>query len=202
MIFMALRDRGKVKWQSAFMMPEHLAALKRFANDYYQEKKPILDQYEIDEIESKIHYAMEFAFKVKLKVLRDSVEDIQGRICRLDGINKMVYIVFEVMSSIDLQTFSDEVNNHKSKSLRRLNKSEVNLREKLNTKIRQLDKLNDEVDLSLLGESNFTPEQLSKAKVEKDISDLNNNLDDIEKNINKTKIELSDVVKIKEEFSG
>ncbi|MEC1155662.1 YolD-like family protein [Cytobacillus horneckiae] len=89
---MALRDRGKVKWQSAFMMPEHLAALKRFENDYYQEKKPMLDQYEIDEIESKIHYAMEFAFKVKLKVWRDRAEEIRGRICRLDGINKMVYV--------------------------------------------------------------------------------------------------------------
>ncbi|MFS0590854.1 YolD-like family protein [Cytobacillus horneckiae] len=86
---MALRDRGKVKWQSAFMMPEHLAALKRFENDYYQEKKPILDQYEI---ESKIHYAIEFAFEVKLMIWRDISEEIKGRICRLDGINKKVYV--------------------------------------------------------------------------------------------------------------
>jgi hypothetical protein len=46
-----IRDRGKVKWQHAFAMPEHTKLLKEFRKDYEKRKMPQLDEQELDEIE-------------------------------------------------------------------------------------------------------------------------------------------------------
>ncbi|MEH7345556.1 YolD-like family protein [Bacillus sp. JJ1532] len=90
---MAIRDRGKLKWQGAFFMPEHVKMLRDIERDNQKEKQPILDEYEIEEIENKINYAMEFAFTVKVKVWREGFfYDYYGRVCRLDMLNKMIYL--------------------------------------------------------------------------------------------------------------
>ncbi|MCA1025733.1 YolD-like family protein [Cytobacillus kochii] len=88
---MAIQDRGKKKWQG-FFMTEHTNLLRKFNEDYYQQQKPILDSFEVEHIESQIHYAMEFSFNVHLKVWRESEEIIKGKICRLDQFKQMVYL--------------------------------------------------------------------------------------------------------------
>nr|WP_254119353.1 YolD-like family protein [Bacillus sp. FJAT-29790] len=56
--------------------------------------KPIIDKYEVVELENKIHYAMEFAFSMKLKIWREgSFREYEGRVTRLDGIGKVIYLV-------------------------------------------------------------------------------------------------------------
>jgi hypothetical protein len=37
---MTIRDRGKVKWQGAFFMPEHVKMLGELRTDYYRQAKP------------------------------------------------------------------------------------------------------------------------------------------------------------------
>lgn len=86
-----IRDRGKIKWQG-FFMPEQVAMLKQLQTENLFETKPILDVYQVEEIESKIHLAMEYALTVKVKVWKDGFRQHTGRINRLDGIKKMIYL--------------------------------------------------------------------------------------------------------------
>lgn len=105
---MSIKDRGKMKWAGAFFMPEHVKLLKEFKSDYHKELKPLLDQYEIEEIENKIHEAMEFASVVKIKTWYDGFfDEWEGLVNRLDAINKMIYLegesgVFEKIKFVDI----------------------------------------------------------------------------------------------------
>ncbi|MEH7391295.1 YolD-like family protein [Bacillus sp. JJ1474] len=93
---MAIRDRGLLKWQGAFFMPEHVKMLRDIERDNQKEKQPILDEYEIEELENKIHYAMEFSFHVNVKIWREGfIHENEGRICRLDGLKKVIYLESE-----------------------------------------------------------------------------------------------------------
>ncbi|MED1419003.1 YolD-like family protein [Bacillus smithii] len=85
-------DRGGKKWTS-FFLPEHVEMLKYADRDYYKAPKPMLDPYEIQDMESKIHYASEFHYSVKFDVWYDGfVEKMRGYIHYLDPINKEVRI--------------------------------------------------------------------------------------------------------------
>lgn len=93
---MTLRDRGKQKWQSAFFMPEHMSILKNLSKDYYRGIKPILDEYQIEELESKICYAIEFTYPVKLTTWEDGFEwGYKGLVYRLEPLTKMIHLELE-----------------------------------------------------------------------------------------------------------
>ncbi|MED3834038.1 hypothetical protein [Peribacillus frigoritolerans] len=48
-----IRDRGLVKWQAALIMPEHKALNKKIGEvDYFLNKKPVLDEYQVEEFEN------------------------------------------------------------------------------------------------------------------------------------------------------
>jgi hypothetical protein len=90
---MAIRDRGKMKWQSAFFMPEHVKMLKDMERDFLRNKKPLIDEFEIIKFENKIHEAMEFANKIKFSIWHDGfIYEYIGLVHRLDGINKLIYV--------------------------------------------------------------------------------------------------------------
>ncbi|MEK3887437.1 YolD-like family protein [Bacillus sp. FSL K6-3431] len=87
-----LRDRGNKKW-AGLMLPEHVAMLKEMNYDYYKTGKPSLDEYQLEEIDEKIHTAMEFHMPLSFKLWFDGFfEEIEGRIERVDEINKSVWI--------------------------------------------------------------------------------------------------------------
>lgn len=98
---MAIRDRGKMKWQGAFFMPEHVKMLREIERDMMRMQKPLLDEYQIEEFERQVCEAMEFAQPVKLMVWRDgfTYEEI-GRVHYLDPLQK------EVRLKTELGTFS------------------------------------------------------------------------------------------------
>jgi hypothetical protein len=85
------KDRGMKKWTS-FFLPEHVEMLREFDNrEYYKTSKPLLDPYQIQEFESKIHYAMEYHYPVMLNVWYDGfTEEVRGYIHYLDPIQKEV----------------------------------------------------------------------------------------------------------------
>lgn len=90
---MAIRDRGKIKWNSAFFIPQHVQMLKDMERDFLRNKKPLIDEYEIEEFENKIHEAMEYANKVKVSIWKDGFTyGYIGLVHRLDGINKVIYL--------------------------------------------------------------------------------------------------------------
>ncbi|MGE1103684.1 YolD-like family protein [Peribacillus simplex] len=71
---MSIKDRGKLKWQPALMLPEHVKLLNEANKDYYRQVNPILDEYQLEEFENKIHTAMEFASLVKFTVWEDGFD--------------------------------------------------------------------------------------------------------------------------------
>ena len=85
-------DLGNKKWTS-FFIPEHMEMLRFADRDYYKTPKPMLDPYHVQELESKIHYALEFHYPVKFDVWYDGfVERVSGHIHYLDPILKEVRI--------------------------------------------------------------------------------------------------------------
>ncbi|WP_164855071.1 YolD-like family protein [Peribacillus frigoritolerans] len=61
---MALRNRGKIKWNSALLFPEHVAMLREIRKD----EERISDECPIEELEQKMLIAMEHTYTVKLRV--------------------------------------------------------------------------------------------------------------------------------------
>lgn len=92
MIIMTIRDRGKMKWQG-FFMPEHVKLLKDMYKDHNYQQKPIIDEYQWEEFDSRIHLAMEFAYNMNFTVWEaGEFKGYNGKILRLDEINKVIYL--------------------------------------------------------------------------------------------------------------
>ena len=47
-----LKDRGKIKW-TAMMLPEHVAELRKWQEDYDKVKKPELDEFDYDTMQDQ-----------------------------------------------------------------------------------------------------------------------------------------------------
>lgn len=90
---MGIRDRGKIKWQSAFFMPEHVSMLRDLRREEMKVSKPLLDQNQIEEIEQNILMAMEFTNQVKISIWDNGfLKKHTGILHRLDEINKVIYL--------------------------------------------------------------------------------------------------------------
>jgi hypothetical protein len=84
---MAIRDRGKIKWNPASFMPEGFAMTREMYKDQARQTKPILDDYQTEEFDLRIKYAMEYKHAVKLTVWADGfTTDYTGRIQRVNPI--------------------------------------------------------------------------------------------------------------------
>lgn len=94
---MAIRDRGKMKWQGAFFMPEHVKMLREIERDMMRMQMPLLDEYQVEEMERQICESMEFAQLVKLTVWRDGFTyEEKGRVHYLEPIHKEVRLKTEL----------------------------------------------------------------------------------------------------------
>ncbi|MGG3469091.1 YolD-like family protein [Neobacillus pocheonensis] len=84
---MAIRDRGMVKWQAAFQLPELAKTQKDFWRDTKRERKPIIDEHEAEELDLRIIYAMEYNHSIKLMIWADGfTKEMTGRIHFVDPV--------------------------------------------------------------------------------------------------------------------
>lgn len=80
----------------AHFMPEHRALLRELARDELRQPKPLLDEYETQEMENRICYAMEFTYPVKITKWDDGFTyEENGHVHYLDSIRKEVRMVVE-----------------------------------------------------------------------------------------------------------
>jgi hypothetical protein len=94
MVSMRIRDRGKIKFMPAHFMPEHRCLLRELARDELRQTKPLLDEYEIEELENRICYAMEYTYPVKITKWDDGFTyEERGHVHYLDPIRKEVRMV-------------------------------------------------------------------------------------------------------------
>ncbi|TDK61749.1 YolD-like family protein [Bacillus salipaludis] len=78
---MAIRDRGIMKWQSAFQLPELVKTQRNFWRDTNRIRKPIIDEHEAEEFDLRIIYSMEYNHLVKLTIWDDGfTHEMTGRV--------------------------------------------------------------------------------------------------------------------------
>lgn len=86
---MKIRDRGKLKLQPASFLPLAVEMFK----DQERIERPILDQYQLGEVEDRICYAMESTSAVKLTIWDDGfTEEVTGLIHYVDLITYQLRI--------------------------------------------------------------------------------------------------------------
>ncbi|CAG9610788.1 YolD-like family protein [Pseudoneobacillus rhizosphaerae] len=91
-----IRDRGKMKWQSAFFMPEHVKMLKELRSDYQKINKPIVDESQIDEFEQKLCLALEHKQSITITIWEEGFfRMFIGSVQKLDEWNKTIHLVEE-----------------------------------------------------------------------------------------------------------
>jgi len=90
---MAIRDRGKLKWQPASFLPLAFEMQREMFKDQERLGKPILDEYEKEEFDKRICYAMEYHSAVKLTRWVDGFTmELIGRIHYVDPITHMLQV--------------------------------------------------------------------------------------------------------------
>lgn len=55
---MTIRDRGKLKWQPASFLPLAFEMQREMFKDQERQEQPILDDYQVEEFDQRICYAM------------------------------------------------------------------------------------------------------------------------------------------------
>jgi hypothetical protein len=86
---MTIKDRGITKWAPASFMPLGFEMLREMYRDQERQPMPLLDEYEIEEFDRKICYAMEYNLPIRFSVWEDGfVLEIVGRVHRRDEITR------------------------------------------------------------------------------------------------------------------
>ena len=84
-----IKDRGVIKWAPASFMPEGFGMLREMYRDQERQPMPLIDEYEIEEFDRQVCYAMEYALPVRFSVWEDGfVLEIIGRVHRRDEITR------------------------------------------------------------------------------------------------------------------
>jgi predicted AlkP superfamily pyrophosphatase or phosphodiesterase len=88
----AFNDRGIKKWHG-FFMPDHTKTLRTIWQEDQKIKMPILDEYQLQEFENKIYYAVEYNLPVEFKVVNGGFEEkITGFVHFTDQINLQFHV--------------------------------------------------------------------------------------------------------------
>ncbi|MGZ9817091.1 YolD-like family protein [Peribacillus simplex] len=89
-----IRDRGIIKWQAALMLPEHKALnKKKDKDDYFLNKKPTLDEYQVEDFENNIHYAMEYHLPISFRLHNEGNPiELHGYCVYIDPVTKELSI--------------------------------------------------------------------------------------------------------------
>ncbi|MDX8367148.1 YolD-like family protein [Cytobacillus sp. IB215665] len=105
-----MKDRGIMKWMPAFIQPEHMKMMKKAQADYYKVQQPVLDEHEIEEINSTILEAMEFTQEMTVTYFENGAfKPCMGHIHFVDQLNKHIRVMdkFEEVHRIK---FEDIIN--------------------------------------------------------------------------------------------
>jgi hypothetical protein len=80
-------DRGKIKWNVASFMPQVFEQQRAMFKDQERQPRPLLSEFDTEEFDQRIAYAMEYRLPVKLSVWADGfTTEMTGNIHRIDPI--------------------------------------------------------------------------------------------------------------------
>lgn len=87
-----IRDRGKIKW-TAMMLPEHVAIIREYIANDGKVKRPVLDEWDLRQLEESIGLAMAQNAEIKLKYWKDGDFHVRGgKIQRVDIARRLLYV--------------------------------------------------------------------------------------------------------------
>lgn len=100
------------RWEQKFILPEQRAALLNRKKEVQKIEKPILDEYQLEEMAHTIYEAMEFNSALVIRVYRDGfIEEVTGHIHYIDEVKQRLhvkdlkgdtwFIAFETLLSVD-----------------------------------------------------------------------------------------------------
>lgn len=105
-----IKDRGLAKKWQGFFMPEHVEGLKEMWIDQKKIKKPLLDDYQIQEFEERIHFAKENKLPIEFTVFDNGfVETITGIVHSVDQIKQRIKLLLDP-TSMEFILFSEIMN--------------------------------------------------------------------------------------------
>lgn len=115
---------------------------------------------------------------------------------------KIEKYILDVIRNIDTERFAKNIEEVKENSLNNKRDELMNAKKNIVNKNKQLEKLNNEIALSLLGESEFTPSMLKTAitNIEKDIKEFENVALKINKEIETIESEIESATEIISSF--
>lgn len=100
-----LNDRGNMKWTS-MMLPEHLAELRKWKEEQFNEKKRELTEWELEEIERTIQRASKLQTLVTLTLWQNrNLQDKTGLVTGLDPYKKELLLDTDI--SVKRISFND-----------------------------------------------------------------------------------------------
>lgn len=88
-----IRDRGAIKWHSAFFMPEHVKMLKQLKEDDKKQQKPQMDEQELEEIGFIVMESLYDTFPIKITLWEYGYFfDIIGIVGKVDTFEKKIMV--------------------------------------------------------------------------------------------------------------
>ncbi|MFP5111591.1 YolD-like family protein [Bacillaceae bacterium C204] len=90
---MTIRDRGKIKWNAASFIPQVFEMQRDMFKDQERQPKTLLSEFDTEEFDMRIAYAMEYNLAVKLTVWTDGFkEELKGRVHNVDSITHQLRV--------------------------------------------------------------------------------------------------------------
>ncbi|MGE8207849.1 YolD-like family protein [Heyndrickxia sp. NPDC080065] len=101
-----LKDRGLMKWHG-FFMPEHIKELQDIWQEDQLVSMPILEEYQIEQLEGVVHYSMEYDLPVEFKLITHCIQhQITGKVINIDHIKKQ-FKLKEMNNNTDYINFNE-----------------------------------------------------------------------------------------------
>ncbi|WP_367386939.1 YolD-like family protein [Bacillus vallismortis] len=81
------------RWEQKFILPEQRAALLNRKREVQKIEKPILDEYQLEEMARTICEAMEFNSVLFISIYRDGfIEEVTGHVHYIDEVKQKLHV--------------------------------------------------------------------------------------------------------------
>lgn len=81
------------RWEQKFILPEQRAALLNRKREVQKIEKPILDEYQLEEMACTICEAMEFNSVLVISIYRDGfIEEVTGHVHYIDEVKQRLHV--------------------------------------------------------------------------------------------------------------
>ncbi|HSP21621.1 MAG TPA: YolD-like family protein [Planococcus sp. (in: firmicutes)] len=78
-----IKDRGTIKW-TAMMLPEHIQMLRDWQSQERSDKRPCLDEFDLEALYEEIHLAYQRRCLVEIRVWQSEAKAFRGVVTAID----------------------------------------------------------------------------------------------------------------------